>query len=666
MNKGTVGNIDGLVYDFFSFATDAILQDRKGMINPLANSNTPPFSDNADYNRQALAPFKKDVNRMLVLDLYIFSPYQHKHILIERWKINYQRNNDTKEGRPFPIINRRILTLIRTITCFLRLIPGFSILNLSKVKPSFGYQLYEWRSNSNIPEMPGDIMKYKFNSVSTSKGVVSVGVTYLNGPSIKEVLRSVESNGEHGVSRRHSNPSGFAREKESSAAIPIPSQQHSRGTSLINQRIDEYDDPTTNNSSYNSQDQFRYAPNSVETRGSVEEVQRRRSFHGTPEQLHHTSSAQEQMQQYRQGGGGGKQHAKSFDNYSGKHFQQQQGAGGAAAPLHPAESSPSGGHSYLNEGVAAGMGGGRSSRVSVPIAIAGATATTAAAHGVMRHHSGYASSSASSHSTPPFSLLEQRMSLDTPGTSYPDIAKNSPPYQQFSTSLVSTSPGFGNLMNLVNARETYRRRKSFTENNGTTGTGGRTNSGANGISAMNWKPSSSPATDSENDVRMYLTLPKSPFKTSLHEEAAAQQQLMNRLDNITLDVILYQEKRNQYGWSGSSEPSTKTSSALVTANNSNHHHEDMEFRNSNESNPNDEDEGETEDADDDVMFAFALNPHDLSGDHPLLFPPPRKSSFTLDANETSEASQSITTMDLMEEFQKKLKDFQSFNVEFNS
>lgn len=204
----------------------------------------------------------------------------------------------------------------------------------------------------------------------------------------------------------------FSTEKESSAAIPIPSQQHSRGTSLINQRIDEYDDPTTNNSSYNSQDQFRYAPNSVETRGSVEEVQRRRSFHGTPEQLHHTSSAQEQMQQYRQGSGsGGKQHAKSFDNYSGKHFQQQQGAGGAAAPLHPAESSPSGGHSYLNEGVAAGIGGGRSSRVSVPIAIAGATATAAAAHGVMRHHSGYASSSASSHSTPPFSLLEQRVRL---------------------------------------------------------------------------------------------------------------------------------------------------------------------------------------------------------------------------------------------------------------
>ena len=194
---------------------------------------------------------------------------------------------------------------------------------------------------------------------------------------------------------------------------------------MLTQRIDEYEDQgeaTTNTSSYNSQEAVRAGGGgggavpgtSGEYRGSDE--LRRRSFNQTPE---HNADPMHRPP----GGGTHRQHAKSYDNYSGKHMNP-----------HSAESSPSsGGGGHYLEGVASGTAAagsagstgsaaaalfgtvsvsgrpssGRVSSAAVPIAIAGATATAAAAHGVMRHPSGYVSSSASSHSTPPFSLMER-------------------------------------------------------------------------------------------------------------------------------------------------------------------------------------------------------------------------------------------------------------------
>jgi hypothetical protein len=184
-NKGTSGAIEGLVYDFYVLAIEGILQERRGILSPLGTSTDENYSDNSDYNRQSLLPWRRDVNRLLILDLYMFSTKHNKHILLERWKINYQRNNDSRDSRPFPIINRRVLTLVRTIICFIRLLPGFNLLNLSKTKLSLGYQIYEGRNEESLPQFSYDCLKYRFNQVSTSKGFINIGVTYVNPSSTK-------------------------------------------------------------------------------------------------------------------------------------------------------------------------------------------------------------------------------------------------------------------------------------------------------------------------------------------------------------------------------------------------------------------------------------------------------------------------------------------------
>ncbi len=184
-NKGTTGAIDGLVYDFFVLAVDGILQERRAITNPIPGSSVAGYSDNSDYNRQSLLPWRRDVNRLLILDVFVFNPKSNKQVLMERWKIQYSRNNDSKDARPFPIINRRILTLIRTLSCFIRLLPGFNLLNLSNIKPTLAYRIYEGRSDENIQSFAYDCLKYKFNPISTSKGIVSMGVTYVNPSSLK-------------------------------------------------------------------------------------------------------------------------------------------------------------------------------------------------------------------------------------------------------------------------------------------------------------------------------------------------------------------------------------------------------------------------------------------------------------------------------------------------
>ncbi len=176
--KGTAGAIDGLVYDFCVLAVEGILQDRKGTTNPLVVDQT--FADNSEYNRQSLLPWRRDVNRFLVVDLYIFNPKNAQYTLMERWKINYQKNNESKDVKPFPIINRRMLTLIRTVICYIRLLPGFNLLNQSKIRPTLGYQIYEPKREEDMAPFAYECFKYRFNPVSTSKGIINMGVTYLS------------------------------------------------------------------------------------------------------------------------------------------------------------------------------------------------------------------------------------------------------------------------------------------------------------------------------------------------------------------------------------------------------------------------------------------------------------------------------------------------------
>jgi len=217
--RTTSASVDNLVCDFYASGSDAILQDRRGIINPISVGNA-TFVDNANFCRQALQQWKIDLSKTLILDLYIFDPKIGKHILMERWKFHYQRNTEMKDTKQLGIISRRVLTLLRTLYCFVRMMPGFNLINISAKPPTLSFQLYEQKSTYPT-SFVNEISRYSFTPVSTSKGTLTVSVRFITSLAVKDILTNINnvvSTGGH--SRRNSRT---AEENGSTAAIPIPS-----------------------------------------------------------------------------------------------------------------------------------------------------------------------------------------------------------------------------------------------------------------------------------------------------------------------------------------------------------------------------------------------------------------------------------------------------------
>lgn len=187
MSRASSGAIEGLVFDFLVSSCDTILQDRRGILNPITNT-TASFADNADFCRQTLQSWKKDLSKPLIVDLYIFDPRIHKHILMERWKFFYQRANDLKDTKQFNVISRRIVTLLRTLHSYVRMLPGFNYLTVSPKLPTLSFQLYEQKSVYPTGFV-SDTVSYRFDQVSTSKGLIIVSVKYMSPPFLKVPAR---------------------------------------------------------------------------------------------------------------------------------------------------------------------------------------------------------------------------------------------------------------------------------------------------------------------------------------------------------------------------------------------------------------------------------------------------------------------------------------------
>lgn len=189
-------SIENLVFDFFVVASDAILQERRGITNPITSSaigrpleyqvaEMETYADNADYCRRSLQPWRRDLSKPLILDLYIYHPQMEKHTLMERWSINYIPDPDLRDGRQFSIINRRILTLIRSLYCFVRLLPGFSLINMSRRVPTLNFQLYECNNAAYPSSFDYEMSTYKFNRVSASKGWIVMTVNFISSEAVQ-------------------------------------------------------------------------------------------------------------------------------------------------------------------------------------------------------------------------------------------------------------------------------------------------------------------------------------------------------------------------------------------------------------------------------------------------------------------------------------------------
>lgn len=173
--------IDSLVFDCFQKSSDIILQGRRCSLEPESSSSSQVMSsdwkDNSEYCFQVLRDWKVNLNSPVVLDVSLLDPVTKEYYLMERWKIIYKRKDDTKDGR-LSSVSRRIVTLMRTLYCFVRLLPGFQLLNMCPTIPILTFRLYD-------PEQPPsrnfvcESSYYDFPRIQTFRGTLYLGVRYM-------------------------------------------------------------------------------------------------------------------------------------------------------------------------------------------------------------------------------------------------------------------------------------------------------------------------------------------------------------------------------------------------------------------------------------------------------------------------------------------------------
>ena len=117
--------IDQLIWDLFAKSSDIIIQGRRAVTTPILNPAASfSYADNTEYCSTILKSWKKNVSLPVVLDLYLMDTSNNKNLL-ERWLFVYHRKEDSSKDNRLGLVTRKIVTLLRTLYCFVRLLPGF-------------------------------------------------------------------------------------------------------------------------------------------------------------------------------------------------------------------------------------------------------------------------------------------------------------------------------------------------------------------------------------------------------------------------------------------------------------------------------------------------------------------------------------------------------------
>jgi len=144
--------LEQLISDTIQRSTEIILQ-RNGTIQPLYIDKEKDNKTSNEYISECclsiVTLWKQDYISPLFIDIYISSDQiDGELLLIERWRILFQKNDDNKDIRKSSI-NRKIVTFLRSLQCFTRLLPGFLLLNYTTSLPNLHFDIYTPSTQNN-------------------------------------------------------------------------------------------------------------------------------------------------------------------------------------------------------------------------------------------------------------------------------------------------------------------------------------------------------------------------------------------------------------------------------------------------------------------------------------------------------------------------------------
>lgn len=176
--------MESYVFQFLNSASHAILLDRYAVVQPMI-SGCAANIDCAEYIRQTIHGWRRQITRPMNIDLYLFNNTINSHILLERWSISYQSTPDSFETvGNVNFLQARIQTLIRSLHSFVRLLPGFNLLTVSRERPLITMQIYD-------PKIEPVNFKHEFSRYSfpgipmTRGGGLTVSVCFTNPAVVK-------------------------------------------------------------------------------------------------------------------------------------------------------------------------------------------------------------------------------------------------------------------------------------------------------------------------------------------------------------------------------------------------------------------------------------------------------------------------------------------------
>ena len=272
MSSNSIKNkINQIVYDGIIKSLEIIISCHDKNCSPRVQPGE-KFPNNLAYIKKRSRDLERNIHIPFTLDVYLDVDNNNgiSSLLIERWKIHYEvKKRESKEERA-STVNKHIGIMMRTLYCYVRLLPSFQLSTKSKDCPiSFKIHVSDLSTDEH-DRFVANTSTYQLPVIPTPTGNLSMRLRYIDANDIKSIydlsdrmykldalhaFRNTTNDTLHSdqqVSNKQPHSAKEAlnttspevyrgrRHSVSHEPIPIPHQQHSFSTGPTAPRANQY------------------------------------------------------------------------------------------------------------------------------------------------------------------------------------------------------------------------------------------------------------------------------------------------------------------------------------------------------------------------------------------------------------------------------------------